>query len=247
MRNEQTLRQDEAVMTFKANDQVDGLFSGSVSDTGVVRLILWLAVLSGVVLLGAVGIWPEQALVFNQEGGLFETISAACLFAAGVAALWRYPGVTRLYIGLTFLLLAERELEAGVYPEGSLPFLILDGLDVVLDVTLVRVVLACVVLGGVIWHGIPTGWCAVKQRASFLIVFIAAGCLAVIAQLLEEFTGLHGQALSSVVKTRLFVMEETLEMFFSIGILASVLIGWSKSNSDETSHDKDIRAFPDPS
>lgn len=80
-----------------------------------------------------------------------------------------------------------------------------------------------------------------------MIVFIAAGCLAVIAQLLEEFAGLHGEALSSVMKTRLFVMEETLEMFFSIGILASVLIGWSKSHSDETSHDKDIRAFPDPS
>ena len=234
-------------MTYKANDQVDGLFSRSVADTRVARLTIWFAVLSGVVLLGAVGIWPEQALVFNQEGGLFETLSAACLFAAGVAALWRYPGVTRLYIGLTFLLLAERELEESVYPEGSLPFLILDGLDAVLDVTLVRVVLACVVLGGVIWHGIPTGWRAVKQRASFLIVFIAAGCLAVIAQVLEEFTGLHGEALSSVMKTRLFVMEETLEMFFSIGILASVLIGWPKSNSDETSYDKNIRAFPDPS
>ncbi len=247
MRNEQTLRQDEAVMTFKANDQVDGLSSGPVADTGVARLTIWFAVLSGVVLLGAVGIWPEQALVFNQEGGLFETISAACLFAAGVAALWRYPGVTRLYIGLTFLLLAERELEESVYSEGSLPFLILVGLDAVLDVTVVRVVLACVILGGVIWHGIPTGWRAVKQRTSFMIVFIVAGCLAVIAQLLEEFTGLHSDALSSVMKTRLFVLEETLEMFFSIGILASVLIGWPKSKSDETSHDKDIRAFPDPS
>lgn len=234
-------------MTYNTKDRVDGLSNRHGVETGLVRLTIGFAAVSGVLLLGAFVIWPERAAFFNQEGGLFETISAACLFAAGVAALWRYPGLTRLYIGLTYLLLAERELEESVYLEGSLPFLILVGLDAMLDMTMIRVVLACVILGGVIWHGIPTGWRAFKQRVPFMIVFIAAGCLAVIAQLLEEFTGLHSDALSSVMKTRLFVMEETLEMFFSIGILASVLIGWPKSKSDETSHDKDIRAFADPS
>ena len=234
-------------MTYKTDDQAHGLSNGPGAGTGLGRRTRWFAAVTGVMLLGAIVIWPEQAAFFNQEGGLFETVSAVCLFVAGVVALWRYPGVTRLYIGLTFLLLAEREFEESVYLEGSLPFLILAGLDAMLDMTMIRVVLACVILGGVIWHGIPTGWRAVKQRVPFMIVFIAAGCLAVIAQLLEEYTGLHSDALSTVMKTRLFVMEETLEMFFSIGILASVLIGWPKSKSDETSHDKDSRAFADPS
>ena len=40
------------------------------------------------------------------------------------------------------------------------------------------------------------------------------------------------------------VMEETLEMYFSIGILAAVLIGWPKPKSEEKQNDQQYRRLP---
>ena len=48
--------------------------------------------------------------------------------------------------------------------------------------------------------------------------------------------------LIGVVRPRL---EETLEMYFSIGILAAVLIGWPKIRSEEIQNDKRSERLPD--
>jgi len=197
-----------------------------------------------VVILCAISVWPMQAAVFNQEGGLIETGSAAALLVAAIAALVRYRGISRLYIGVVLLLLAERELEADVYAVDSWPYFVLNGLDGLLDMTIVRVVLAVIVLGGLIWHGVPSGWRAFKERAPFLLVFFLAGMAAVIAQVLEEISSAMKDEMSVVMMTRLFVLEETLEMFFSIGILAAVLIGWPKSKTEETLNEQQPK--PDP-
>ncbi len=232
-------------MSYKDDVRAQTLGAASSVAFGADHLAFRVALLLALVFLCAIAIWPLQASAFNQEGGLIETISAAALFVAGLAALVRYPGITRLYIALVCLLLAERELEAEVYAEGSLPFLVLDGLDTLLDMTAVRIVLAVIILGGVIWHGIPNGWRAFKQRAPFLMVFLLAGTVAVIAQLLEEVSGLFDENLSVTMATRLFVMEETLEMYFSIGILAAVLIGWPKSKAEEIQNDQHPERTPD--
>ncbi|WP_420586578.1 hypothetical protein [Ruegeria sp.] len=225
-------------MSFKDEFQAGNAFPAAGAPFGVDRFSLHTALVVAFLVLAAVAIWPVQASALNQEGGPFETISAAALFAAGLAALYRFPGLKRLYIGVVCLLLAERELEADIYAVDSLPFYVLNGLDVALDMTIVRVVLAVVVLGGLVWHGIPTGWKAFKARAPFLLVFVLAGTSAFVAQLLEEISGVLGAGISELMVTRLFVMEETLEMFFSIGILAAVLIGWPKTKTDETSHEQ---------
>lgn len=196
------------------------------------------AIVLGVVILCVISLWPMQAAVFNQEGGLIETGSAAALLVAGLVALYRYRGFSRLYIGVVLLLLAERELEADIYAVDSTAYFILHGLDVLLDMTVVRVVLAVIVLGGVVWHGVPNAWRAMKERAPFLLVFFLAGMCAVIAQGLEEVSSAIGADMTAIMATRLFVLEETLEMFFSIGILAAVLIGWPKATADETANDQ---------
>ncbi len=213
---------------------------------GIDRFWFWVSLAVATLLLSVIALWPVQAAAFNQEGGLIETISAACLFAAGLAALVRFRGLKRLYIGLVCLLLAERELEAEIYAEGTTPFMVLNGLDVLLDMTLVRVVLAVLVLGGLVWHGIPAAWRAVKLQAPFLSVFVLAGLAAVVAQGLEEISSLYQASLSTKMMTRLFVLEETLEMYFSIGILASVLIGWPKEPTEETPHDPNAARPSDP-
>ncbi len=202
------------------------------------------AIVMAVVILCAISIWPMQAAVFNQEGGLIETASAVALFVAGIVALVRFRGISRLYIGLVLLLLAERELEADIYAVDSLPYFVLNGLDVLLDMTIVRVVLAVIVLGGVAWHGAPNAWRAFKQKAPFLLVFFIAGMSAVVAQILEEVSSAIGDEMSVVMATRLFVLEETLEMFFSIGILAAVLIGWPKSGTEGTMNDQQPKSDP---
>ncbi|WP_171207826.1 MULTISPECIES: hypothetical protein [unclassified Ruegeria] len=201
------------------------------------HLWYWVALLVAVALLAIEVLWPMQIVPLSQEGGLLETISAAALFTAGIVALVRYPGLKRLYLGVVCFLLAERELEADVYAPDSLPFAILNGLDWALDLTAVRVVLLLVVLYGLVLHGVPTAWKAIKARAPFLIVFVLAGLMAVIAQVLEEISGAYGASLSVTAMTRLFVLEETLEMFFSIGLLASVLIGWPKRQTEESLND----------
>ena len=198
-----------------------------------------------VVLLCVIMIWPLQAAAFNQEGGLIETISATALLAAGLVALVRFPGLSRLYIALVCLLLAERELEAEVYTEGSVLFVVLEWLDLLLDATTVRIALGVIVIGGLLWHGIPNGVRALKIRAPFLMVFALAGSVAVLAQILEEVSGFFSESLSVTMATRLFVLEETLEMYFSIGILAAVLIGWPKIRSEEIQNDKRSERLPD--
>ncbi len=225
-------------MSIKDNTRPEKAVSGNQSSFGMEKSGFRVAIALMALILCAVVIWPLQAEQLNQEGGPFETISAAALLAAGLAALVRFPGLKRLYIGVTCLLLAERELEADIYSEGTVPFMILSGLDDILDMTLIRVVLAVIILGGAIWHGVPNARLALKQRAPFLLIFVLAGLSAVVAQLLEEVSGLFDETLSPIMAIRLFALEETLEMFFSIGILASVLIGWPKSNIEEKPDDQ---------
>ncbi|CUH44287.1 hypothetical protein [Ruegeria atlantica] len=232
-------------MSYKDEIQAGTAFPAEQVVVGPDRAAYVSVLLIAILILVAVSIWPVQALARNEEGGLFETISAAALFASGLAALWRYPGITRLYIALVCLLLAERELEAEIYPVDSLPYWVLNGLDSVLDMTSVRIVLAVIVIGGALWHGAPTAWRAAKRRAPFFVIFVLAGLLAVTAQLLEEVSGIYQADLSTLMTVRLFVLEETLEMFFSIGILASVLIGWPKSDAEETLNDLDLEQQPD--
>ncbi len=211
---------------------------------GVNRNVFFVVLVSAVSFLFVVMIWPEAAAAFIQEGGLIETISATALLVSGLVALARYRGVSRLYIAVVCLLLAERELEAEVYTEGSAPFVVLNWIDLLLDVTAVRIALAAIVIGGLLWHGIPNGIKALKIRAPFLVFFFLAGSVAVLAQLLEEISGLFHEYLSVAMATRLFVMEETLEMYFSIGILAAVLIGWPKPKSEEKQNDQQYRRLP---
>ncbi len=234
-------------MSYKEDFPAGNVLSARHVFHGNGRVLVAIVLATIVILLAAICIWPVQASAFNQEGGLFETISAAALLAAAVAAFWKFPGISRLYIGLVCLLLAERELEADIYAQGTLPFWILNGLDIVLDMTLVRVVLAVIVIGGLVWHSAPNAWRAFKLRAPFLMIFVLAGAAAVTAQLFEELPGLLNADLSNTMLLRLFVLEETLEMFFSIGILAAVLIGWPKSEIEETSNDFKPELQSDPS
>ncbi|WP_299752665.1 hypothetical protein [uncultured Tateyamaria sp.] len=185
-------------------------------------------------------LWPLQASAVSHEGGPIETISAAALFAAGVTALYRFPGLNRMYIGLVYLLLAERELDAGIYPMGSKFYWVLSSIDTLLDITVLRVVLAVLIIGGFSLHGIPNALRALKLRAPFLLVFVLAGLLACVAQVLEEVSSVHAADLSHVMIVRLLVWEEILEMFFSIGMLAAVLIGWPKA----CSHEAQNRSLP---
>lgn len=240
-----TVEQRTLHMSYKDEFQAGIAFPAGQTALTAERVVYASVLAIAILVLTAVSIWPVQALALNQEGGLFETMSAAALFVAGLAALWRYPGLSRLYIGLVCLLLAERELEAEIYSVGSLPYWALNSLDTVLDMTLIRVALGVIVIGGVVRHGAPSAWQAIKQRAPFFAVFVLAGILAVVAQVLEEVSGIYSADLTALMRVRFFVLEETLEMFFSIGILASVLIGWPKPASEETLYDLNPKHRPD--
>ena len=242
---QRTLEAANVIMSYEDKACADAQFSNPSVGLDPNQVALFVGLSLAVSFLCVVMIWPIPASAFNHEGGLIETISAAALFLAGLVALMRYRGISRLYIALVCLLLAERELEADVYTEGRLPFIILDALDTLLDVTAVRIVLTVVILGGILWHGIPNSIRAFKIRAPFLKVFFLAGSVAVLAQLLEELSGIFDESLSVEMAVRLFVMEETLEMYFSIGILAAVLIGWPKSKSEEKQYDQQSRRNPD--
>ncbi|WP_171125468.1 MULTISPECIES: hypothetical protein [unclassified Ruegeria] len=231
-------------MSYKDEFQAESVFPSEKMLFGAKRIAFWGAIALGAVILLVGIIWPVPTSTLNQEGGLIETVSAMGLFAAGLAAFYRFPGLSRMYIGLVCLLLAERELESDIYPVGSLPFEILNGLDAVLDITAVRVVLGLIVLFGLIRHGIPNGWRALRGRASFMVMFVVAGLFAVLAQGLEEVSYMFRHDFSGVMMVRFFVLEETLEMFFSIGILAAVLIGWPKAEIEETLNDREPQ--PDP-
>ncbi|MES0823769.1 hypothetical protein [Ruegeria sp. SCP11] len=228
-------------MSYKEDFEVGAALPLNSGGFGTDRFAFRAAIFLAAMVLCAIWVWPMQAAVFNQEGGLIETGSAVALLGSGLAAFYRYPGISRLYIGVVLLLLAERELEADIYAVDSVAYAVLSGLDDLLDMTIVRVVLAVVVLGGFVLHGVPSAWRALKARAPFLLVFFLAGMSAVVAQGLEEVSSAFGADMSDIMVTRLFVLEETLEMFFSIGILAAVLIGWPKTKAEEISNEQTAR------
>ncbi len=201
---------------------------------GRFRLAFWAGLGLATLALTMATLWPLHASAVSHEGGPIETISAAALFAAGMAALYRFPGVNRMYIGLVCLLLAERELEADIYPMGSTLYWVLSTFDTLLDIAVLRVALGLLVIGGFIRHGIPNVLRALKLRAPFLLVFVLAGLSACVAQVLEEVSGIYAADLSHAMMVRVFVLEEMLEMFFSIGVLVAVLIGWPKTYFQET-------------
>ncbi len=231
-------------MSYKDEFQAGNVFPTEKVFLGSGWIAFRAALALGAVLLGVAALWPVQSSTLNQEGGLIETLSAAALFSAGLAAFYRFPGIKRMYIGLVCLLLAERELDADIYPVGSMPFEVLTGLDAALDITAVRIALGLIVLGGLVCHGIPNAFRAARDRAPFLVIFVLAGTCAVVAQGLEEVSFLYREVFSGIMMVRFFVLEEMLEMFFSIGIFASVLIGWPKAEIDGTLNDGQPQ--PDP-
>lgn len=195
-------------------------------------------VLLGTLLFCGAGVlWPTWAIAHVDEGGIVEVTSALMLFLASVAALLTLKGLPRIYISLGCFLLAEREIDTGIFAADSPLIAVLDALDGMLEPTWIRILLGGILIFGTVWHGIPTLWKAWKARAPFLTVFAVAVLAVVVAQFVDEIARPKHTDFSKLTLMRLYVVEETLEMLFSIGIFASILIGWRKSNLQERLHD----------
>ncbi len=191
--------------------------------------------------------WPKWAIVHVDEGGIVEIVSAVMLFAASVAALATLKGLPRLYISLGCFLLAEREIDTEIFAADSQLVGFFNGLDSMLEPGWVRLVLGSILIFGVVRHGLPTLWKAWKAKAPFLSVFALAVFAVVVAQVVDEIARPKHTDFTKITLMRLYVVEETLEMLFSIGIFASVLIGWRKSQVQETPHDTPYAFEPDDS
>ncbi len=205
-------------------------------------------VMLATLLFCVVGIlWPTWAITHVNEGGIVEIASAVMLFGAAVAALVTLKGLPRVYISLGCFLLAEREIDTEIFATDSSIAAVFNAIDNMLDPTWVRVVLGLVLLFGVVWHGMPTIWKARKARAPFLTVFALAVLAVVVAQVVDQVARPKYTDFSQLTLMRLFVVEETLELLFSIGIFASVLIGWRKHQQHETMPDAPFAFEPDDS
>ncbi len=203
-----------------------------------VRVAMAHCVLLATLLFCVAGVfWPKWAIVHVDEGGIVEITSAVMLFAAAVAALVTLKGLPRIYISLGCFLLAEREIDTEIFAANSQFVGFFVTLDSMLEPTLVRILLGGILIFGVVWHGIPTLWKAWKAKAPFLSVLALAILAVVVAQVVDEIARPKHTDFSKLALMRFYVVEETLEMLFSIGIFASVLIGWRKSNLQESPHD----------
>lgn len=195
------------------------------------------ALLATLLFCAAGVLWPSWAISHVDEGGFVEVTSAVMLFLAALAALLTLKGLPRIYISLGCFLLAEREIDTDIFVADNPLVAVFVTLDSMLEPTWVRLLLGGILIFGTVWHGIPTLWKAWKARAPFLSVFALAVLAVVVAQFVDEIARPKHTDFSKVTLMRLYVVEETLEMLFSIGIFASVLIGWRKSSLQERLHD----------
>lgn len=191
-------------------------------------------------LVGLCVLFPQRISPYAQEGGAIETVAALGLICAGIAACGAFKGFARIYIALGCLLLAERELDSDTFSENSLIHRLLDSIDALLDHTILQACLLLILLGGVAWHGFSAAWGAWKRRSEAFRLFLAAGTVAIVAQGFEELAEFYSAAQDQENFMRLFIVEEMLEMMFSVGLLVSILMGWRETKGSENTYDTAI-------
>jgi len=211
------------------------------------RLILWAWALVSLVLVGLCILFPNRIDPHAQEGGVIETVAALTLICAGIAAFAGFKGFARLYIPLGCFLLAERELDSDTFDENGLIHGLLTMIDAFLDQTAVQLCMLLILLGGVAWHGGAAAWQAWKRRSVAFRLFLVAGSMAAVAQGFEELVELRSAGLARAYYVRLFIVEEMLEMLFSVGLLIAVLMVLRETNRRSSAHDTAAEPARDPS
>lgn len=187
--------------------------------------------LAGAIILAIPVIFVQKFQPAVQEGGPVETLSAALLFASGLLVLIPCHRLKALYLPLTCFLLSERELDARSYHETNPLHAFLNGLDVTLDMTAVRAVLLALLLWGVMSHGLPALRRIWVRDRGFLRLMVVTGVIVFVSQIPEELSGALQPGLSDITVARFLVVEEILELFFAVGILGLVLLGWRRAKA----------------
>lgn len=167
-----------------------------------------------------------------QEGGSVENISAALLLAAAVLLVLLYPLSSHLHLAVIALLLMEREVDASLLPLGHPLRVAQDWIES----ALLHNPLFVAALGvWLVYAGVRHGWPALRgawRHGSAVpgILAMAVG-FAACGQIAGEWAKHTAEALSETAYLQLMIVEELSELYFSVGILAAVLVGWRQSHA----------------
>lgn len=180
---------------------------------------IWLLALIGLAALVAIlPFAPAVKPIFN-EGGPIETPSAILLFASALGLLLMRPVHRVLHLVLLCLLLAEREFDNELLPEGAWLRESVGWIeDNILRETIPAAILAVLLVLGLwkfSWPHIKNGALWRSDVGRLLVLGVA---FAVLGQFAGEGLKHFGDGLSEVNGTRLYVIEELSEFFFAIAV-----------------------------
>ncbi len=186
------------------------------------------------VVLGLAGLmccacFPNALADQFVEGGNVENLSALLLLSSALALVLHYPAGTHLHLGVIAFLLAEREFDTGFLRDGHGVRLVLDWIEA----TLLHNLLFAAALG--LWlvielwrKSLPALRAALRADAMIPMVLLIGIGFAVLGQIAGESAKFLSAQLSETAYVQLMIIEELSELYFSIGIFAAVLVGWSK-------------------
>ncbi|MEP2506493.1 MAG: hypothetical protein ABJH85_17325 [Paracoccaceae bacterium] len=180
--------------------------------------------------LGLAGIAVAAALpqdmqnTLSAEAAWIESTSALCLAFAGLMALFLRPLHAWAHISLLAFLLAEREFDARVLPEGSGLRGLIEWIDDgVLHNWVVIAVLGFWLIYGLLRFTWPFLLDNFRRETELHLILGVSVVLVIVSQVTEQLAKSKIEILVSI--STLHIWEELLELYFSISILLIVVVG----------------------
>lgn len=216
-----------------ATEKMNNTASGhklKIGFTDRLSLILyWLVVPFGLVGIAGTAMLPEQLQIsLSGEAAWIELLSALCLAITGVIVCFLRPLHVWAHVSLLAFLLAEREFDTRVLPEGSYLSAALEWVDEgALHNWAVIAVLGFWLIYGLLHYTWPLLWkCIHRKSDAFKIVSVPL-LLVVVSQVIELIADTQGDFVFSL--STFHIWEELLELYFAVSILViavMVVIGF---------------------
>lgn len=211
--------------------------------TRTARTFLFPVVIAGLLCLALAASLPGPLGAHFHEGGAVETLSAVLLAVAALALPFRLPRAFHLSVILA--LLAEREFDGALLAPGNPLRLAQEWTEAHLLHNRVFVIaLALWLLWALARNSGPRYWNALRAgRPEPAVLAVAVG-FAVLGQIAGEGAKHFGHLLSETAHLRFMIVEEMAELYFSVGIIAALLVGWPQRQTaghadespDKTAH-----------
>jgi hypothetical protein len=186
----------------------------------------------GLLINGLLLLSPPRFESYFHEGGAIETLCAIFLLVSAVILLFARPLIAHLHLGLTALLLAEREFDADNLNAGSPLRTFVDWVEThILHETVPILVLLVLLITGFVKFSWPNLRGLNWSSSLILHILVVGVAFAVLGQVAGESLKHPEASLSEAARHRLLITEELTEFYFAIAVLVAACLAMLRSRN----------------